>query len=189
LLPGLHATATVWWLELDSELLFVGDAGNTEASNPSRRLGVELANVYRVNDWLLLDADLAFTDAKFTRDVPGGGDEIPGALSTVVAAGATVDLDSGLFGSVRLRYFGERELVEDGSVESDPTTIVNLRTGYRRDDWEVAVDVLNLFDSDDDDITYFYTSRLPGEPAGGVDDIHFHPVEPLTVRFSVSYWF
>jgi hypothetical protein len=49
--------------------------------------------------------------------------------------------------------------------------------------------VLNLLDSRDNDITYFYASRLPGEPAEGVDDIHFHPLEPRQLRVTVRYAF
>jgi hypothetical protein len=46
--------------------------------------------------------------------------------------------------------------------------------------------VLNLLNTQADQITYYYTSRLSGEPAEGVNDVHFHPVEPLAVRFTVS---
>jgi outer membrane receptor protein involved in Fe transport len=77
-------------------------------------------------------------------------------------------------------------LIEDGSVESAPTTLVNLEAGYRIGEaLLVSASVFNIFDSDDNDITYFYESRLPGE-AAPVEDIHFHPVEPRTVRVTVT---
>ena len=95
----------------------------------------------------------------------------------------------------RLRYFGERVLVEDGSAKSDPTTVVNAMLGYRfgKDAWDLRGEVLNLFDSDDAVIAYFYESRfpLPGgglEPAG-VEDIHFRRVEPRAFRVSLTYYF
>lgn len=81
-----------------------------------------------------------------------------------------------------MRHFGSPPRIEDDSVRSDPTTLVDLRAGYRYKDVIVALDVLNLLDSEDHDIAYFYTARLAGEPADGVDDIHFHPVEPRTIR-------
>ncbi len=177
-----------WYLELDSELLFVGDAGTTEASRPSERYGVEWANYYQVTSWLALDADFSFSHAEFTDGDPAGR-EIPGAIEAVIAAGATVELPSGIFGSVRVRHFGSRPLIEDDSVRSDPTTLVNLRAGYRYKDVTLALDVLNLLDSEDHNIDYFFTSRLAGEPADGVDDIHFHPVEPRTIRGYVSLTF
>lgn len=193
--PGLQSTLAVWWLDLDSELLFIGDAGNTEATRPSQRYGVEIANYWRPLDWLTLDADVTFTESEFTDDDPAG-DDIPGAIETTVAAGAAVDLDYGLFGSLRVRHFGDRPLIEDGSVKSGSTTLVNLQAGWSLNDFSWAfwsewvdltlkLDVLNLLDSKDDDITYFYASRLAGEPAEGVEDKHFHPVEPRMVRGSV----
>lgn len=184
--PGLQSTLAFWWLDLDSELLFIGDAGNTEATRPTRRYGVELANYWGPLDWLTLDGDVTFTHSEF-RDNDPAGDDIPGAIATTVVSGAAVDFDNGLFGSLRVRHFGGRSLVEDGSIKSDPTTLVNLQAGWRWFDcpWgelTFTLDVLNLFDSKDDDITYYYASRLPGEPENGVEDKHFHPVEPRTLR-------
>ena len=192
-LPGLQSTLAFWWLDLDSELLFVGDAGNTEATRPSRRYGVELTNYWQPLDWLTLDADATFTKAEFRDDEPEGND-IPGAIETTVASGAAVQFENGLFGSLRLRHFGKRPLTESGSIKSDPTTVVNMQAGWtwRGFPWGEltwTLDVLNLLDSHDDDITYYYTSRLPGEPLEGVEDKHYHPVEPLTVRGYVTWTF
>jgi hypothetical protein len=192
-IPGLQSTLAFWWLELDSELLFIGDAGTTEATRPSRRDGVELTNYYQVFRWLTLDGDFTWTHSEFTDRDPAG-DHIPGAIETTVAAGAAVSFDNGLFGGLHVRHFGPRPLIEDDSVESASTTLVNLRAGY---DWfafpwgdlTFTLDVLNLLDSKDDDITYFYASRLPGEPADGIEDKHFHPVEPQMVRGYVTYRF
>ena len=102
-----------------------------------------------------------------------------------------VDLPSGWFGSFRGRYFGRRPLIEDGSVEPDESLIFNARAGYRfkKPEIEVAVQVLNVFDAKDNDIEYFYASRLPGEPAEGVEDIHLRAAEPRSVRVSATYRF
>jgi outer membrane receptor protein involved in Fe transport len=184
----LNASIALWTLELDSELLFVGDAGNTEASRGSRRRGVEVTSYYRLTDALTLDVEYAYTDSRFTDYAPEGH-HIPGAIEQVVQAGISANYDSGWFGSVRLRYFGERPLLEDNSITSDNATVVNIRAGYATPDWSVKVDVLNALDSDDHDIDYYYASRLPGEPAGGVEDIHYHILEPRTVRLYISYLF
>ena len=175
-------------MPFDSELLFVGDAGTTEASRPSRRYGVEWANFYKLTPWLTLEADFAFSKAEFTDDGLAG-DAIPGAIETAIAAGATVDFPVGVFGSVRVRHFGERPLIEDESVRSDTTTLVNLQVGYKYKRLTAQLDLLNALDSKDHDIDYFYASRLRGEPRAGIEDIHFHPVEPLTVRFYLTYTF
>ena len=184
----LNVSAALWLLELDSELLFIGDAGNTEASRPSRRYGVELPLYYRLNDRLTFDVELALTHSEFTEFDPAG-DEIPGSIDEVLAAGFTLQNPQGFYGTARLRYFGPRPLVEDASIESDASTVMNLSFGFKRASYDLRVDVLNAFDSEDDDITYWYASRLPGEPAEGVDDLHFHPLEPLNVRLYMTWKF
>ena len=186
-LPGLQSSLTLWLLDIDSELLFTGDAGTTEPSRPSRRYGVEFANFYDVNKWLTLDADIAWSHSRFREQAPEG-QFIPGSVQTVVAAGVAVhDFWGGAFGSLRARYFGPRSLIEDDSVRSPSTTIVNAQVGYKfNETWTATVDVLNLFDERSSDIDYFYTSRLRGEPSAGVDDIHTHPNEPRAVRLTVS---
>lgn len=184
-IQNLTTTITAWTLELDSELLFVGDAGTTEASRPSRRTGVEWTNYYRLQNWLTWDADAAWTHARFTDEDPAG-DFIPGAVGTVVSTGPTVRLPSGWYWGLRSRYFGSRPLIEDDSIRSPYTSLFNMSLGYLGPRVRTSVDFLNLFDSGDRDIDYYYTSRLPGEPAGGIDDHHFHPVEPFNVRFNFA---
>ena len=131
----------------------------------------------------------SWSHAHFTDDDPAG-DHIPGAVATVVSAGATVDSLRNVFGSVRLRYFGPRPLIEDNSVRSKATSLVNLEAGYKlAKNVRLALDVFNLFDAQDSDIDYYYASRLPGEPAGGVDDIHFHPTLPRTARVNLIVGF
>lgn len=187
ILPGLQSTVSVFILDLDSELLFIGDAGITEPSRPSRRLGVEWANYYRPLPWLTFDADFSHTKARF-KDSDPAGDHIPGAIENVLAAGVSVHDLSGVFGSVRVRYFGPRDLIEDGSEHSDATTLVNARVGYEYKKAVFALEVFNLFNSKDDDITYLYDSQLAGEP-GPVTDEHFHPVEPRSFRVSLTLRF
>ncbi|MBC7052002.1 TonB-dependent receptor, partial [Salmonella enterica subsp. enterica serovar Enteritidis] len=109
--------------------------------------------------------------------VAAGQDHIPNSVSNVLAGGAAVDFGHGITGSVRLRHFGSAPLIEDGSARSQPTTLVNFGGYYTLGRLKLGVDVLNVFDAKDADITYFYTSRLQGEPSGGVDDYHLHPVE------------
>jgi len=182
---SLHTSVAVWGLWLDSELLFIGDAGTTEASRPSRRVGFEWTADYTPAPWLVFDASAAWSSARFT-DADPAGDRIPGAVEGVAGVGATVKPTDRWSGRLQWRYFGPRPLVEDNSVRSEASNLVNAELGYRLGEhWRLKVDVLNVFDAEDSDIDYFYTSRLPGEPVGGVDDIHFHPVEPFTVRVAL----
>jgi hypothetical protein len=186
---GLQSTVALWYLGIDSELLFVGDAGTTEAGRPSRRVGLEWTNYARLRPWLTLDADLAFTRARFTDDDPAG-DRIPGALDRVISAGMMFEPQQRLFGSIRVRHFGPRPLIEDASVTSNSTTIWNGEIGYRLSSKaRLVLEAFNLFDAEVSDIDYFYTSRLAGEPADGVDDIHLHPALPRSARIGVQFSF
>jgi hypothetical protein len=188
-IKGLQSTVALWYLGFDSELLFVGDAGVTEASRPSRRLGVEWANYARLNPWLTAEADVSFSRAHFTDDDPAGN-LIPGALDRVVSGALTVEPSQKVFGSIRLRHFGPRPLIEDGSVTSKSTTIWNGDVGISiTDRVRLSFEGFNLFDSDVADIDYFYTSRLPGEPAEGVDDLHTHPSIPRMGRVTLQVSF
>jgi outer membrane receptor protein involved in Fe transport len=181
-IPQLQTTFTAWALNLDSELLFVGDAGTTQASRPSHRYGIEWTNYYSPRRWVTFDADLAWSRSHFT-DFDQAGNQIPGSIETVASAGATVDNIRNIFGTVRLRYFGPRPLIEDGSVRSKATTLVNLDAGYKLTrSVRVALDVFNLLDAKDSDIDYYYASRLPGEEPAGLTDLHFHPALPRTAR-------
>ncbi len=184
-LPYTQLALTAWTLRLDSELLYVGDAGATEANRASKRRGVELGVYVTPRDWLTLDADLAWSRGRFDEFDPSG-DRIPGAVESVASVGVAVQHPSGWFGGARFRHFGTAPLIEDNSVRSDPTTVVNLEIGRRIGKrFSVALAAYNVLGSDDNDITYFYESQLPGE-AAPVADRHFHPVEPRTLRMTVE---
>lgn len=185
---GWQTTVALWRLDLASELLFVGDAGITEASRPSRRQGIEWNNLWSVNHWLSFDADLSLSHARF-RDSDPAGRHIPGAVASTANLGMTVDALGSWFGALRLRYFGPRPLIEDNSIQSASTTLANLRVGYRLDPrTTLALDVFNLFDRKASDIDYWYESQLAGEPAP-VNDIHFHPAEPRSFRLTLTHRF
>jgi outer membrane receptor protein involved in Fe transport len=180
---------TVWTLHLDSELVFSGDDGTTQPSRPSTRRGVEWTNYYSPLKWLVLDGDVSWSRARFTAFDPTG-QYVPEAVGTVVSVGVTLDTYRKTFGSIRWGYFGPRALVADNSVRSPATSLVNLQAGYRlASRVKLAADVFNLFNAPDSDIDYFYASRLPGEPLGGVDDIHTHPTLPRTARVNLIIGF
>ncbi len=187
--PGVEMDVALWRLDLASELVFVGDAGATTASRPSRRWGVEWNTYATPRSWLTLDADLAWSHARFSDEAEAGR-FVPGAVERVASAGVTIDGGGRPFGSLRLRYFGPRNLVEDGSVRSASTRLLNGQVGMRLTAaTDLVLDTFNLLDARASDIDYFYASRLPGEPAEGVEDIHTHPTLPRTLRLAVRWRF
>lgn len=186
-LKGLSLTATYWRLKLGSELLFSGDGGSTEPQGPSARRGTEFALFYQPKKWITIDGEYTRSRARFT-DQPPGFDRIPGAIEEVLAGGVVVQ--QGRFtASLRARHFGSFPVIEDNSRRSNPTTVVNGRLALRLGRIQVSAEVINLLNSRDNDITYFYTSRLRGEPSEGIDDYHVHPIEPRQLRVSTTIHF
>ncbi|MBO9686316.1 MAG: TonB-dependent receptor [Mitsuaria chitosanitabida] len=183
-LPGLQSSLALWKLDFDSELVYVGDAGATEANRPSRRRGIEWNNRYVPLPWLLIDADLAWTHARFS-DADPAGDRIPNAVDRVASVGVTVRELGPWSASLQWRYLGSAALIEDDSVRSRPSLTTNLRVSRRFGaKTALTLDVFNLLDRKVNDIEYFYESRLPGE-AAPVADRHVHPAEPRTVRVTL----
>ena len=185
---GVTASVALWALRLESELVYVGDAGDTESTDGTKRIGVEALFTWTPAPGINLDVSGAATRARYRGDPPGG-DRIPNALEYVITAGATAKLTEDTTAQVTVRRLGPAPLIEDDSARAKSSTIVNLAQSHRLGPVTITGDVLNLFESKDNDITYFYTSRLPREPAAGVDDIHFHPVESRQFRVSLRYNF
>jgi hypothetical protein len=189
ILPGLQSSLALWQLRLGSELVFIGDAGDTEASRASRRMGVEWSSQWAPLRWLLLDLNLSASRARFAGDDPAGN-HIPGSIDKVASLGLTVTDWHGWFGSLQWRYFGPRPLIEDNSQRSSSTSLATLRVGRDLDrNTRLSLDVFNLFNRKVSDIDYYYTSRLAGEPPEGVADRHFHPVEPRSLRATLQLKF
>lgn len=185
---SLQLAASIWWLNLDSELIFVGDEGTTEASNKSERKGIEGSLFWQPQPWLIIDSDVAFTQARLKPEV-GGEQYIPGAVDQVFSLGVAMHDFGQWQAGLRLRHFGDFALNEDNSQRAEAVTMLNAQLGY---DFTTALtgslEVINLTDEVGNDITYLYESQLPGESAP-VEDVHFHPIEPRMLRASIAYTF
>ena len=182
-IAGLDSAVSVFILDSASEILFVGDAGDTEASRPSRRYGIEWTNRYQPASWLRFDGDIALTHARFRGDQPdqaaayaelagypesqignAPGNYIPGAPNMIASAGMRIGEAIGWFGALRYRYFGPRPLTEDNAFTSPATGLLNGQIGYRFENgWRVQLDAFNLTNSRTDQITYAYGSLLKSD--------------------------
>ncbi|MDQ6930639.1 MAG: TonB-dependent receptor, partial [Candidatus Eremiobacteraeota bacterium] len=200
----LRTTVSFWNLDLASELIFQGDAGTTSPGRPSSRYGVELANFWAPSPGITYDLDFASSVAKFTNFDPVGS-IIPGSIKDVLTFGVTVDRPK-YFGSIRMRYFGPRPLIEDGSIFSHPTTTVNLQGGFNAGNaTKIGFDIFNLLGAKASDIDYYYNSWIPSDPAytkpgytgacpiaqcgAGVADVHFHPIQRPLIRLTLTKQF
>ncbi|MDE2449849.1 MAG: TonB-dependent receptor [Gammaproteobacteria bacterium] len=207
--PNLNVRLDLFELKLKSELVFNGDAGSTSPSGATTRTGIELGSTYRVNSWLSAELNGAVSRARFDHatepDDLGCGDAaptnpcvqpiaivgrfIPNSPTGIVDARLAMNRESGWFGSLRARYFGESPLVEDDSATSPAYTTIDAEIGFRSPHrWRVMLDVFNITDVKWNDIEYYYVSRLRNEPSPRADYV-VHPGVPRTFRARFQYEF
>jgi outer membrane receptor protein involved in Fe transport len=180
----LELTASYWQLDLDSELVFVGDEGTTEIRGPSRRRGFEVGGRVSLLEWLVLSGDVTVSRAHFTN-----GDEVPLAPRLTARGDLTARLPWGVATTLEVRHVGDRFASEDRHQTARGYTLVDFTARYRYRSFEVFVGLENLFDVDYREAQFFFTSRLRGEPAAGVDDIHFTPGQPRAISGGIAWRF
>ncbi|WP_231958828.1 TonB-dependent receptor [Altererythrobacter sp. B11] len=187
---GLIFTGVYWWSSIDSELIYVGDSGAVEPSDPGKRHGYELTAFWKPNSWLAVDGVWTGSTARY-KGLPAGENYVPGALESSGELGVSaVFREFNLSG--RVRHLGPHALIEDNSQRGSPTTTVNLRAAYTPQDFygiEVYAELLNALDSKGDDIDYYYVTRLPGEPAEGIEGRNSRIVEPRQLRVGLKKTF
>lgn len=184
-----NASIAFWYLEMDSELLYVGDEGTNEPSRASRRYGIETSLYYWLNQNWSLDTELALTRSRFTETEMDEGNYIDGSLPLVLSMGLTYQADERWQLNFRLRHFGKRTLDSFNEQRAASSTVLNGRIQYQTGPWQLSAELLNLLNSQASDIEYFYASRIPGEPEAGVEDKHLHPMEPRSLRLRLAYRF
>jgi len=140
----IELAASLWWLDLGSELVFVGDEGTTEQRGPTRRWGVDAEVRAEVLPWLLLDYDLTYADPRFRVT----GEAIPLAPTLLMNGGLTAYPVENLSAALRVRFLDDRAANEDRSVTARGYTLIDLLLRYRWRNIEVSFDVLNLADTD-----------------------------------------
>lgn len=184
---GLIFTGVYWWSSIESELIYVGDSGAVEPSDPSSRHGYELTAFWKPNDWLAVDAVWTGSSSKIVG-APEGENFVPGALKSSGELGVSAIFPD-FNGAVRFRYLGGHPLIEDNSQRGESTFLVNARVAWtptQFSGWSIYAEALNLLDSSDDDIDYYYAVRLLGEPAGGIEGRNSRIVEPRQFRVGLT---
>ena len=175
ILPRVEVSATYWALDLKSELVFAGDDGTTEARGPSHRQGWEVTTRIRLLDWLTWSGNVTLTDSAFDN-----GQAIPLAPRMTARADLTARLPWGLSASAAMRYVSSRHADESRQQIARGYTLFDLSARYRYKNLEAFLSVENLANAEWREAQFFFESRLPGEPAGGVPDIHYTPGNPRT---------
>jgi hypothetical protein len=185
-LGSVKLTATYWWLNLDSELKFVGDSNSVEPGPATERHGYELTAFWRPIPWIAIDGVWTGSHGRYI-DNPDG-EFIPGSVENVgevgiAATNAKWDL------SARVRYLGAYPLIEDNSQRADPEIHVNLRAAWKPGRWNVYGEVLNVLDDHAKDIVYWYESFVAGFDTVPTEGRLSRAEEPRTIRVGVKYQF
>ena len=205
LFDRLDVAGSVFRLDLDSELVWVGDEGTTEARGATRREGVEAEARLKVLPWLFADADLTLTRAHYVEDA-GNGDAVALAPTLILSGGVSARHPGGLYGRLGVLHLGDRPATEDRFLTAEGFTRVDATLGYKGSFYEVNLSVQNLLDTDWREAQFATVSRLPSEtgpescpagtrPSGGADafegceDLHFTPGAPFNAQASVSFFF
>jgi len=200
--PKITTTVSAFRLLVANELVFDGDHGTTAIAGPDVRQGIEVANFFTPTRHLTLDADLSTTTARFLTDPLHQGTGVPESLAGVISAGATVDQPH-YAASLRMRYFGPRQLDTQGLASSPPSMIFNTQlTVKMKRRGTLSLDLFNILNARSQDVTYYYNSWLRSDAAkpalasdqtvnpalggSGVNDFHFHPSQARTVRLTFS---
>lgn len=183
----LALNATLWWLYLDQEFVYVGDAGIVEPSGETRRLGIDLGARYQVLPWLYAYADVNLTKARAVSE-PDGENYIPLAPDFTSVGGISVDNLGNFSGSLAYRYVDDRPANEDNSIVAEGYFVTDFNINYHCKNWTYSIIIENLFDTAWNETQFATESRLFNEPAP-VEEIHFTPGTPFYLRGKVTYRF
>lgn len=187
---GLSLEADGFLLDLDSEIVWSGDAGTTEPSGRTRRYGLEVGGRYRLQNWLFADADLTLVNAEY-RENPGNANAVALAPTRTFTAGIAARPtfgDTTPFGALRVKSIADRPATEDRSLTAEGFTTLDVNAGVRWKNVEAGVDVQNVFDARYREVNFANESRLAYEPAA-VNGVHYSPGWPRTVMARAAvYW-
>jgi len=197
-LPGWNSSLAIWQMALASELVFIGDEGISEPKGASRRHGIEWSNYVVPFSGVIVDADVAWSKARFEDEI-NGGRRVPNAIPLTVSLGLSYDDGGPWFGGIRMRYLSSYDLEESGREKSGTFWMTNLKLGYRfNKQWQATLDVLNLFDRQANDIEYWGGACTRSEALAGtggcgsgssIDGRLVHPLEPRTARIGLRFNF
>jgi hypothetical protein len=202
LLDRIDLAAALWWLDLDSELVFSGDEGVVDADiddstgafvpgAASRRWGIDFEARYQLNDWLFADYDIGYADPRFR----GSGLAVPLAPTLLMNGGLSARFRNGFSAGLRGRFLGERPANEERTIEASGYFLLDLVGSYRWRNVQLSLQLLNITNTDWSEAQFGDNTCLANElgtqsgclpkpgrnPGGGIEDVHFTAGNPFAV--------
>lgn len=185
--PRLIVNSALWYLYLEQEFVYVGDAGIIEPSGKSKRMGAELGLRYQLNDWLYLDTDANYTYARSIEE-PKGQNYIPLAPDFTSTGGLSFQKLNGFSGGIRYRYLKSRPANEDNSIVAKGYFVSDFNINYKVKNISFGIVIDNLFNTKWNETQFATESRLQNESAS-VEEIHFTPGTPFYAKGKITYTF
>ncbi|CAM1365936.1 TonB-dependent receptor [Tenacibaculum soleae] len=177
----------LWYLLSEDELVYVGDAGIVEPSGESERFGLDIGFRYQLTNWLYFNTDATITDAKIVAE-PSNANNIPLAPSFTMTGGLSINNYKNFSGGIDYRYIGDRPANEDNSIVAEGYFVTDANISYKINDITLGLAVENLFDVAWNETQFATESRLQNEPSA-VEEIHFTPGTPFSVKATIRYSF
>ena len=204
----LDLAAAGFLIALDSEVVWVGDAGTTEESGATRRYGVEAEARAAILPWLFADLDFTATHAAFTGNA-GNASSVALAPRLTISGGVSAQHRSGVAGRIGAVHIGDRPATEDAFLTAEGFTRLDASLSYRRSRWQLGVTAENLTNTKWREAQFATVSRLPSEtsdascPAGtrgasrgdddgsfaGCEDVNFTPGAPINIQLALTAYF
>lgn len=176
-----------WYLHLEQEFVYVGDAGIVEPSGETQRQGIDLSYRYQVLPWMFFNLDANYTHARSVEE-PSEADFIPLAADFTLVGGLNIVHKSGFFGSINVRHLNDRPANEDNSIVAEGYTITDMNLGYTWKKVSLGIQIQNLFDQEWNETQFATESRLSSE-LDSVEEIHFTPGTPFFFKTTLQYNF
>jgi outer membrane receptor protein involved in Fe transport len=185
---NLVVNGALWYLYLEQEFVYVGDAGIVEPSGETERYGFDIGLKYQLTDYLFLDSNLNYAHARAINE-PVGANFIPLAPEFTSTGGISLKNYKKFNAGLRYRYIGDRAANEDNSIVAEGYFVADLNVNYDlTNNLRLGIAVQNLFDVDWNETQFATESRLANE-AQSVEEIHFTPGTPFFIRGSIQYSF
>lgn len=185
--PQLFINTALWYLFLEQEFVYVGDEGVVEPSGKTRRLGVDLGLRYQIMNYLFFDADINYAYARSINE-PEEQDYIPLAPDLTTTGGISFLHPNGLAGGIRYRYIKNRPANEDNSIIAKGYFVTDMNIRYSRKNWNIGVNIENLFNTIWNETQFATESRLANETTS-FEEIHFTPGTPFFAKASIGFTF
>ena len=186
------ASVALWWMELENELIYVGDDGTTEDKGPSRRKGIDFSARYKINSWLFADADLNISSSRFINKLFGSERitdyYVPLSPTLTSAGGLTARFKNGIETGLRYRYLATRPANESNTIVAKGYNLFDFSANYKTKHFKIGLTIENLTNIEWNEAQFATESRLQNE-SQSVDELHFTPGTPFSAKLIVGYIF